>query len=92
MILKINAVSRATIASLIAEKADLGSSAVINVLTVYNSSHTPTLTAAQALESPEFLRWLAYFTHMTIGYMDTESTLYNEQFPDGMFRFEKRMK
>lgn len=83
MILKINAVSRATIASLIAEKADLGSSALINVLTVYNTSHTPTLTADQAVESPDFLRWLAYFTYMTIGYMDTESTLYNEQFPDG---------
>lgn len=83
MILKINAVSRATIASLIAEKADLGSSALINVLTVYNNNHTPTLTAAQALESPDFLRWLAYFSYMTISYMDTESTLYNEQFPDG---------
>ena len=83
MILKINAVSRAAIASMIAEKADLGSAAVINVLTVYNSTHTPTLTASQALESPDFLRWLAYFTKMTIGYLDTESTLYNEQFPDG---------
>lgn len=83
MIVKINAVSRAAIASMIAEKADLSSASVINVLTVYNSTHTPTLTAAQAIESPEFLRWLAYFTKMTIGYLDTESTLYNEQFPDG---------
>lgn len=83
MIVKINAVSRAAIASMIAEKADLGSAAFINVLTVYNSSHTPTLTAAQALESPDFQRWFAYFTRMTIGYLDTESTLYNEQFPDG---------
>lgn len=82
MILKINAVSRATIASLIAEKADMGSAAFINVLTVYNSTHTPTLTKVQALESPDFLRWLAYFTHTTFGYMDTESTLYNEVFPD----------
>lgn len=83
MVEKINAVASAAVCSLFAEKADISSASVINVLTLYNAGHTPTLTADEAKESPEFQRWLAYEAGNIISYMDTPSILYNEQFPDG---------
>ena len=83
MIEKINAVSKAAICAAFAEKADLSSSSVINMLTLYNSTHTPTITAAEAIESPEFLRWCNYQFGLIVSYLDTPSVLYNEAFPDG---------
>lgn len=83
MVEKLNAVSRAVISSMIAEKADANSTSYINLLTVYNSLFTPTLTAAEALTSPEFLRWAGAQIELILSYLDTPSTLYAEAFPDG---------
>lgn len=83
MIVKINAVSRAAIATMIAEKADLTSASYINLLTPYNTLVPTPLTAAQALISPEFLRWSGAQIELILDYLDTESELYNEAFPDG---------
>lgn len=83
MVEKLNAVSKAAICTLFAEKADAASASVINVLTLYNASHTPTLTADQCVESPEFQRWLSNFCGNVISYMDTPSELYCEAFSDG---------
>lgn len=83
MIEKLNAVSKAAIASAFVEKADLSSASVINMLTLYNSTHTPTIsTPEEANESPEFQRWLSYQMGLTLQYLDTASELYNEPFPD----------
>ena len=83
MIVKINAVSRAAIATMIAEKADLTSASYINLLTAYNTLVPTPLTAAEALISPEFLRWSGAQIELILDYLDTESELYNEAFPDG---------
>ena len=83
MIVKINAVSRAAIATMIAEKADLSSASFINLLTPYNTLVPTPLTAAEALISPEFLRWSGAQIELILDYLDTESELYNEAFPDG---------
>lgn len=84
MIEKLNAVSKAAIASAFVEKADISSATVINMLTLYNSTHTPTIsTPEEANESPEFQRWLSYQMGLTLQYLDTASELYNEAFPDG---------
>lgn len=83
MIVKINAVSRAAIATMIAEKADLSSASYINLLTAYNTLVPTPLTAAQALISQEFLRWSGAQIELILDYLDTESELYNEAFPDG---------
>lgn len=85
MIEKINAVSLSAISAMIAEKADLSSASYINLLDIYNNLTTPagTMTAAEALQSPEFLRWASAQIDLVISYMDTPSVLYNEAFPDG---------
>jgi hypothetical protein len=83
MVEKLNAVSKAVIASMIAEKADATSASYINLLTLYNSLFTPTLTATEALTSPEFLRWAGAQIELALSYLDTPSTLYCEAFPDG---------
>lgn len=85
MIEKINAVSLSAISAMIAEKADASSAAYINLLDIYNNLTTPagTMTAEEALRSPEFLRWASAQIDLIISYMDTPSVLYNEAFPDG---------
>ena len=75
---QINAVSYAAIASFAVEKADRTSSTVINLLTIYNSTFTETLTAATALENKDFLRWANREINRYISYLDTPSVLYNE--------------
>lgn len=50
-----------------------------NLLTEYNTSHTPTLTVAQAMESADFLRFASKEIKDTIGHMGTMSTIFNAQ-------------
>lgn len=83
MIEKLNTISLAAISAMIAEKADASSTSYVNLLTVYNGLFTPTLTADQALVSPEFLRWSGAQIELILSYLDSPSTLYNEAFPDG---------
>lgn len=51
---------------------------VYNLLTDYNASHTgATLTVAQAMESPAFLKYAGKVMRDIIGYMDDESVRFN---------------
>lgn len=56
----------------------------INLLTEYNAGHTPTITAAEALESPEFLRFASYRMSITIDRLRKADKLFNV---DGKLRF-----
>ena len=78
MTMQINYVTRSAVNGMIAEKMDLSSNSVIDLLTEYNSGHTPTLTAAEALESPDFLRWATRVINNYITYLSQPSYLFNE--------------
>lgn len=49
----------AVIRNLIAEKLVINN-AVVDLLALYNATHTPTITAANAIYNPEFLRYAGY--------------------------------
>lgn len=84
--IQIDIVTRAAVCGLMAEKIDAGYN-VIDLLTLYNSGHTPTLTAAEALESPAFLRYAGKIMRDGIDYLREPSILYNE---GGMVRATSR--
>lgn len=75
---QINAVSKATIASLAVEKADNSSATVVDLLTPYNTLAGTSLTAGDAIYDKGFLRYAAQQIKRYIAYMDTPSVLYNE--------------
>lgn len=76
MTMQLNYVSRGAVNGMIAEKMDLGDN-VVNLLTLYNSGHTPTLTAAEALESADFYKFASRIIRNYIKYMAEPSYLYN---------------
>lgn len=78
MTMQINYVTRSAVNGMMAEKMDLSSNSVIDLLTEYNSGHTPTITAAEALESADFLRWATRFINNYITYLSQPSYLFNE--------------
>ena len=76
MTMQLDQVARAAVVGMIAEKVDAGYS-VVDLLTAYNSGHTPTLTAAEAMESPAFLKFAGKIMRDYISYLQEPSTLYN---------------
>lgn len=49
----------------------------INLLALYNASHTEQLTAAQSVTNPDFLRFASYHIALTKSRMSRMSTLFN---------------
>lgn len=76
MTMYINYLTRGVVNAMIAEKLDR--SHYVDLLTDYNSGHTPTLTAAEALESANFLKWAGRVIRNYIKYLEEPSVLYNE--------------
>lgn len=76
MSMQLDQVARAAVVGMMAEKVDAGYT-VVDLLTAYNSGHTPTLTAAEAMESPAFLKYAGKIMRDYISYLQEPSTLYN---------------
>lgn len=77
MTMQLNYVTRSAINGMIAEKIDLSSNSVVDLLTLYNADHTP-ITAAEALESPDFMRWATRVINNYVEYLGNPSYLFNE--------------
>ena len=86
MSMQLDQVARAAVVGMMAEKVDAGYT-VVDLLQEYNSGHTPTLTAAEAVESPEFLKFAGKIMRDYISYMEEPSTLYNSA---GLVRATRR--
>lgn len=76
MTMQLDQVARAAVVGMMAEKVDAGYT-VVDLLTAYNSGHSPTLTAAEAMESPAFLKFAGKIMRDYISYLQEPSTLYN---------------
>ena len=72
----INNMSRTAVNNFVAEKVK-ANNGIINLLTEYNASFTPTLTQAEAIVSPSFLRFAAARIKLYLDYMAQPSVLYN---------------
>jgi len=59
----------------------------VNLLTEYNATHTPTITAADALENPGFLKFAAYRMSITIDRLKKPDKIFNV---DGKLRFTNK--
>lgn len=87
MTVKTDALIMRTINSMIAETvyseygaANINSKSTvkaINLLYLYNQEYSKSLTAAEALKDPEFIRYAAYIIGMTASRLGTISTLFN---------------
>ena len=84
--MSINNMSRTAVNNFIAEKIK-ATNGVINLLTEYNSLFTPTLTQAEAILSPAFLRFAAARIKQYVEYLAQPSELYNVS---GKLRVTKR--
>ena len=84
--MSINNMSRTAVNNFIAEKIK-ATNGVINLLTEYNSLFTPTLTQAEAILSPAFLRFAAARIKQYVEYLAQPSELYNV---GGKLRVTKR--
>ena len=69
----INSMSAATIKN--AESAP--TPRAVNLLTLYNTRFTKTLTAAQAIQDPDFLRWASFYMGIYVKRLSKLSTLFN---------------
>jgi hypothetical protein len=49
----------------------------VNLLTLYNTRFTKTLTAAQAIQDPAFLRWASFYMGIYVKRLSKLSTLFN---------------
>jgi hypothetical protein len=49
----------------------------VNLLTLYNTCFTKTLTAAQAIQDPAFLRWASFYMGIYVKRLSKLSTLFN---------------
>ena len=74
--MSINNMSRTAVNNFIAEKIK-ATNGVINLLTEYNTLFTPTLTQAEAILSPAFLRFAAARIKQYVEYLAQPSELYN---------------
>ena len=86
MTMQIDQVARAALVGMMAEKVDAGYT-VVDLLQAYNSGHTPTLTAAEAMESPAFLKYAGKIMRDYVEYLQEPSVLYNSA---GMVRATSR--
>lgn len=55
----------------------VGNTRAVNLLARYNAKFTKTLTAAQAVTDPEFIRYASYMMSLYIKRLSTMSTLFN---------------
>ena len=81
MTVKLDELIRRTINNMIAETVHTNNGArAINLLTLYKSAYPAdtTITAATALNNPDFIRFAAYIIKVTHGRMRTMSTVFNE--------------
>ena len=81
MTVKLDELIRRTINNMIAETVHTNNGArAINLLTLYKSAYPSdsTITAATALNNPDFIRFAAYIIKLTHGRMRTMSTVFNE--------------
>ena len=81
MTVKLDELIRRTINNMIAETVHTNNGArAINLLTLYKSAYPSdsTITAATALNNPDFIRFAAYIIKVTHGRMRTMSTVFNE--------------
>ena len=81
MTVKLDELIRRTINNMIAETAHTNNGArAINLLTLYKSAYPAdtAITAATALNNPDFIRFAAYIIKVTHGRMRTMSTVFNE--------------
>ena len=81
MTVKLDELIRRTINNMIAETVHTNNGArAINILTLYKTAYPAdtTITAATALNNPDFIRFAAYIIKVTHGRMRTMSTVFNE--------------
>ena len=81
MTVKLDELIRRTINNMIAETVHTNNGArAINLLTLYKAAYPAdtTITAATALNNPDFIRFAAYIIKVTHGRMRTMSTVFNE--------------
>lgn len=81
MTVKLDELIRRTINNMIAETVHTNNGArAINLLTLYKSAYPEdtAITAATALNNPDFIRFAAYIIKVTHGRMRTMSTVFNE--------------
>lgn len=86
LVVSINNMSRTAVNNFIAEKIK-ATNGIINLLTEYNATFTPTLTQAEAIVSPNFLRFASAKIKQYMKYMSQPSVLYNS---DGNLRATQR--
>ena len=77
LVVSLNNMSRTAVCNFVAEKIK-ASNGVINLLTEYNGAHTgATLTQAEAIESPAFLRYASAQIKKYLDLLKNPSVLYN---------------
>lgn len=76
--LNIDNITRAVLRSSIALNLNGASPRAVNLLKTYNNTFKTSLKAAQALQTPEFLRWSLNQIAVVMKQLSTFSTLYNE--------------
>lgn len=86
LVVSINNMSRTAVNNFIAEKVK-ATNGIINLLTEYNATFTPQLTQAEAIVSPNFLRFASAKIKQYMKYMSQPSVLYNA---DGNLRATQR--
>ena len=87
LVVSLNNMSRTAVCNFVAEKIK-ASNGVINLLTDYNGAHTgATLTQAEAIESPAFLRYASAQIKKYLDLLKNPSVLYNT---DGNVRATQR--
>lgn len=78
MTVKLDGLVMSTINNMTAQTINDGNTnRAVNLLTMYNSRFTKTLTAAQAITDPEFIRWASFIMGLYANRMSKLSTLFN---------------
>lgn len=79
MTVKMDELIRRTVNNMIGETLNTGDTArAINVLSLYNTAKGTSLSAAEAITNPDFIRYASYLIKLTHGRMRTMSTVFNE--------------
>lgn len=81
MTIKLDSLVMATINSMSAatlhDAGTTGSTRSVNLLKLYNTKFTKTLTAVQSVQDPEFLRWASFYMGIYVKRLSKLSTLFN---------------
>lgn len=81
MTIKLDSLVMATINSMSAatlhDAATTATPRAVNLLKMYNTKFTKTLTAAQSVQDPEFLRWASFYMGIYVKRLSKLSTLFN---------------